>query len=343
MANEGSPEHVRTSTAAAMMLKLFPGKFFRGARLRALNLLLTYSSGCYARCAYCGLSSAREPEQDSFIRVDWPTFSTAEVIRRANRHGKHLDRVCISMITHPRALKDLNELARRFSSGTSLSVSALIGPTLIKNRKALEDMKKAGVERVGIAIDAATLELFDRYRGKGVRGPHRWDHYWKVLDMAVSVFGKGMAGVHLIVGLGETEKEMVGSIQKVHDRGGSTHLFSFYPEEGSALEKWERPALGHYHRVQLARYIIDNGLGSAKKMEFNRKGQVTDFGLPKRELDRIIDAGEAFMTSGCPGKDGTVACNRPYGNERPSEKLRNYPFMPDKKDIRDVRRQLKEY
>jgi len=38
-----------------------------------------------------------------------------------------------------------------------------------------------------------------------------------------------------------------------------------------------------------------------------------------------------------------LACNRPYGNERPSEKLRNYPFLPNKKDIRDVRRQLKEY
>ena len=338
-----SPNVVRTSTAAAMTLKYYPGKFHRGAKLKALNLLLTYDSGCYARCAYCGLSSSRSPEQDSFIRVDWPAISTEEVIERSKAHGKGLDRVCISMITHPKALKDLNEVARRFRERTDLSISALIGPTMIRGKRPLQEMKRAGVDRVGIAVDAATQRLFEKFRGKGVRGPHKWDHYWNVLDDAVEVFGRGMVGVHLIVGLGETEREMARTIQEAHDRGACTHLFSFYPEEGSAMADWKRPSLGHYHRVQLAMHIIDNGLGNIADMSFDRKGRITGFGLGKKALDAIIDGGEAFMTSGCPGKDGKVACNRPYGNERPSEKLRNYPFMPDKRDIKDVRGQLKEY
>jgi biotin synthase-related radical SAM superfamily protein len=338
-----SPDFVRTSTAAAMTLKYYPGKFHRGARLKALNLLLTYDSGCYARCAYCGLSSSRSPERDSFIRVDWPAISTEEVIERANRHGKGLDRVCISMITHPNALKDLNEVARRFRDQTELSISALIGPTMIRGKKPLQEMKRAGVDRVGIAVDAATRELFEKFRGRGVRGPHKWDHYWNVLDDAVTVFGRGMVGVHLIVGLGETEVEMVEAIQTAHDRGACTHLFSFYPEEGSAMERWKRPDIGSYHRVQLARHIIDNGLGRADGMNFDRKGRITGFGVGKNALDAIIDEGEAFMTSGCPGKDGKVACNRPYGNERPSEKLRNYPFLPNGNDIKDVRMSLKDY
>ncbi len=341
--NETSPEYVRTSTAAAMTLKYYPGKFHRGARLKALNLLLTYDPGCFARCAYCGLSSSRNPDEDSFIRVDWPTIKTDEVIERANKHGKGLDRVCISMITHPKALEDLNAVSKRFRDETKLSISALIGPTLIKGRKPLLEMKEAGVERVGIAVDAATPELFEKFRGKGVRGPHEWDRYWKVLEDAVDVFGKGMVGVHLIVGLGETERQMVETIQKAHDLGACTHLFSFYPEDGSALEKLARPAVGHYHRVQLARWLIDNGQGSLKKMKFNRKGQITGFGVDKKALDRMIDEGEAFMTSGCPGKDGKVSCNRPYGNERPSEKLRNYPFLPDKKDVKEIRSALGDY
>jgi biotin synthase len=338
-----SPDFVRTSTAAAMTLKYYPGKFHRGARLKALNLLLTYDSGCFARCAYCGLSSSRSPEQDSFIRVDWPSISTEEVIDRSLRHGKGLDRVCISMITHPKALGDLNEVARRFRERTPLSISALIGPTMIRGKAPLKKMRDAGVDRVGIAVDAATPALFEKFRGRGVRGPHKWDHYWEVLDDAVSVFGRGMVGVHLIVGLGETEHEMAKTIQMARDRGACTHLFSFYPEDGSAMEGWKRPSIGGYHRVQLARYIIDNGLGRADNMEFDQKGRIVDFGLAPKELDRIIDDGEAFMTSGCPGKDGKVACNRPYGNERPSEKLRNYPFRPDKKDIKDVRAALKDY
>ena len=341
--SESSPEFVRTSTAAAMTLKYYPGKFYRGAMLKALNLLLTYEPGCYARCAYCGLSSSRKPNEDSFIRVDWPTIRTDEVIERANKYGKGLDRVCISMITHPRALKDLNIVSKRFRDETKLSISALIGPTLIKSRKPLLDMRKAGVERVGIAVDAATLELFEKYRGKGVRGPHKWDRYWKVLGDAVDVFGRGMVGVHLIVGLGETERQMVETIQKAHDLGACTHLFAFYPEEGSALEKLARPAVGHYHRVQLARWLIDNDLGNAKKMKFDCKGQITDFGVGEEALDRVIDEGEAFMTSGCPGKDGKVSCNRPYGNERPSEKLRNYPFLPNSKDVLEIRKHLADY
>jgi biotin synthase-related radical SAM superfamily protein len=338
-----SPKIVRTSTAAAMTLKYYPGKFHRGAKLKALNLLLTYDSGCYARCAYCGLSSSRSPEQDSFIRVDWPAISTEEVIERSIKHGKGLDRVCISMITHPKALKDLNEVARQFRERTDLSISALIGPTMIRGKRPLQEMKRAGVDRVGIAVDAATPRLFEKFRGKGVRGPHKWDHYWNVLDDAVSVFGRGMVGVHLIVGLGETEREMVRTIQEAHDRGACTHLFSFYPEEGSAMADWMRPAVGSYHRVQLARHIIDNGLGNIADMSFDHKGRITGFGMVMKALDAIIDEGEAFMTSGCPGKDGKVACNRPYGNERPSEKLRNYPFMPDRKDIRDVRKSLVDY
>ncbi|MEM2870034.1 MAG: radical SAM protein [Thermoplasmata archaeon] len=338
-----SPDYVRASTAAAITLGFYPGRFYRGARLGALNLLLTYESGCYARCAYCGLSSSREPERDSFIRVDWPTFRTDEVIERTLQRGRHLQRVCISMITHPRALADLNDIAGRFRDSTNLGISGLIAPTLIRGRGPLEEMKRAGVDRIGIAIDAATPELFERLRGRGVRGPHRWERYWSVLEDSIAVFGRGMVGVHLIVGLGETEREMVEAIQRVSDLGASTHLFSFFPEAGSAMEDWPRPPLGQYRRVQLARYIIDTGLGRFERMSFNSRGQLVGFDLSGGELERVIESGEAFMTSGCPGRDGRVACNRPYGNERPSEKLRNFPFPPGKRDIRDARAQLADY
>jgi len=338
-----SPDYVRTSTAAAMTLKFYPGKFHRGARLDALNLLLSYESGCYARCGYCGLSASRKPEEDSFIRVDWPEISVDEVIERTKKHGKHLQRVCVSMITHPKALGDCIKVAKRFRDETNLEISALIGPTMIQGRQPLEMLKKAGVDHIGVAIDAATPELFEKFRGKGVRGPHKWEHYWEVLIDAVDIFGKDYVGVHLIVGLGETEKQMIELFQQVRDAGACTHLFSFYPEGGSVMEKWPRPPMGHYRRVQLARYLIDGDMGRFEKMKFNRKGQLTDFGVSKAVYEKVVSAGEAFMTSGCPGKDGKVACNRPYGNERPSEKLRNYPFLPDSDDIKDARAQLKEY
>ncbi len=338
-----SPEFVQTSTAAAMTLKLFPGRFYRGAKLKALNLLLTYKDGCKANCAYCGLSRSREINEKTFIRVDWPTFALDEIIARVNLYGKDIERVCVSMVTHKRAYEDMLSVIRRFRDETDLRISALISPTLIRDRDMVERIKAEGADMCGIAVDCATEELFTALRGRDVKGPHRWEHYWKVVEDAVAVFGKYNVSVHLVVGLGETEEEMLRAIQKAYSLGAEAHLFSFYPEAGSAMENHRRPSIGSYRRVQLGRYLIHKGYASYDDFSFNEAGQVVSFGVPQEVIDEVIDEGIAFMTSGCRGKGDEVACNRPYGNERPSEKLRNYPFLPNNEDKRDIREQLWDY
>ena len=71
-------------------------------------------------------------------------------------------------------------ICRRVVNETGKAVSILISPTLM-DRNDLEAMKDAGAERIGVAIDAATPDLFDRLRGKAVGGPHRWERYWSDL------------------------------------------------------------------------------------------------------------------------------------------------------------------
>jgi biotin synthase len=276
------------------------------------------------------------PRGKTFIRVDWPIYPLGEVIERAREKGQ-IHRVCISMITHPKALDDTLFVIQRFKQETDLPVSVLISPTLIHDEGSLEAMKKKGADRIGVAVDAATPELFDRLRGKGVGGPHRWDHYWDVVRMAVEVFGRFYVGIHLIVGLGETEKEMVEAIQKGQDLGAHTHLFSFFPENGSPMENHAPPPIGQYRRIQLARWIINESLGPMDQMGFDEKGKLVDFGI---DIKPLLQSGEPFMTSGCPGRDGKVACNRPYGNERPSGPIRNFPFMPEPADFEEIKDQL---
>ena len=185
---------------------------------------------------------ARRSERETFIRVEWPLYLLEEIIERAK--GKdQIHRVCISMITHPKALEDTLFVIQRLREETDLYISVLISPTLIHQENSLDAMEKAGTDRVGIAIDAATPELFDQLRGKGVGGPHQWDHYWDVVRMSVSVFGRFCVGIHLIVGLGETEKEMVETIQRGQEMGAHTHLFSFFPEKGSPMEGYSPPPL----------------------------------------------------------------------------------------------------
>ena len=349
-ANRESPEYVRVSSAAAMTLGFIPGRFFRDAKLYCLNLLLTYNKGCAARCAYCGLQRARQIDElwgkQSFIRVDWPVVNLEELMQRMEgKSCSHVERVCVSMITRGRAREDTLGVVRRLREKTD-SISALITPTII-DKEWLIELKRAGADKIGVAVDAATPQLFENLRGGGVGGPHRWKRYWRTVEEAVAVFGRYEVGVHLIVGLDETEEDIIKVIQQAYDMGALTHLFSFFPEEGSLMQDRPQPPVGKYRRVQLARYLIDKGLTTAGEMTYDQEGRVLKFGIDEVVFDRIVDDGAAFMTSGCAGKTLENACNRPFSNCTPYQayvgELRNYPFIPVKEDIEIIRKQLWDY
>ncbi len=336
-----SPEYLRMSLAAAMTLGLKPGLFYRNARLYCINLLLTYTNGCAARCGYCGLSGRRPGTygDKSFIRVTWPTCALDEIIARISERKDRIKRICISMITNRRCIADTETICARLRSSFDIPVSLLISPTIVGENH-LAAFKTAGADKIGVAIDLATAGLFDRYRGSGVGGPHKWETYWECLGKAISIFGRGNAGAHLMVGMGETEKEMCEAMQQVKDMGGWTHLFSFFPEAGSALVERPQPPMGQYRRVQLARYLIDNGLSRGDRFLYEDGDRITAFGLPRKDLDEIVDSGEPFRTSGCEGYDGGVACNRPYANSRPGPYIRNFPFPLEPHDILRARKQM---
>jgi biotin synthase len=338
-----SPDHVRLSLAAAMTLGFVPGWFYRNAKLGCINLLLTYQGGCKANCSFCGLAAEKHATRGTnFIRVPWKSYPTSHVIEGIQNAPSHVSRVCISMITHPRCKADVLTVCKRIARETDKAVSLLISPTLLQEDD-LRAMKDAGADRVGVAIDAAIPEIFEQLRGKPVHGPHSWEKYWHIYEKSVSIFGKDKAGVHLICGLGETESQMVEAIAKARNMGGFTHLFCFFPERGSLMEKHPVPKASVYRRVQLARWLIDNDVSTPDLMRFDQFGRITDYGLPEAKLQQVIHSGVPFQTSGCPGPDGKVACNRPYGNEKPGPDIRNYPFPPEPEDLRTIVAQLKDY
>lgn len=339
-----SPEYVRVSLAAAMTLGFVPGWFYRNAHLGCINLLMTYADGCKAHCAFCGIAVEKQTSSSGgkFIRVPWRTYPLEHVIEAIQRTPDYVTRVCISMITHPRCKRDVLTLCARLAEETDKNVSLLISPTILEE-KDLVAMKAAGAERIGVAVDAATPELFDRLRGRPVHGPHRWDKYWRIYEACLRVFGQGMAGVHLICGLGETEQELVGTITKARTLGGFTHLFSFFPERGSRMENHDPPPIGTYRRIQLARWLIDNDLTHAEHMDFDEDGMIQGFGISQSLYKDAIMQGTAFETSGCPGPNGRVACNRPFANEKPGPDIRNFPFPPSKDDIRKISWELTRY
>ena len=345
-----SPEYVQMSTAAAITLGLVPGRMHRCGCTRCLNLLLTYPEGCRANCAYCGLARHREAERDfadrNFIRVDWPAVPMEQVVDIVARDvaASPFHRMCISMITHPRSDADTVSVLRAWTARidpAAIPISILSNPTTME-RADVERLHGMGADIFTVALDAATPEIFDRTRGKAVQSPHSWKKYWEILLDARAVFGPGKFGAHVIVGMGETEHDTLTLVQRLVDLGGHSHLFCFFPERGSLMDHLPATPRDQWRRVQLARYLIDYRGVRVEHMGFDAAGRVVDFGIPPGELEDVVNAGTAFRTSGCPGKEAedVSACDRPYGDSPPSD-IASFPFAPDGNDLRRIRRQLR--
>jgi biotin synthase len=347
--NMRSPEYVQMSTAAAITLGIMPGKLYGCSCTRCLNLLLTYPEGCRANCAYCGLARHREAERNyadrNFIRVDWPAVPMAEIAATvgADPEASPFHRMCISMITHPNSDDDTKTILKTWTDHVdpdAIPISILSNPTTME-RDDVQILRDMGSDIFTVALDAATPEIFDRTRGRGVQSPHSWKKYWEILLDARDIFGPQKFGAHIIVGMGETEHDILTLVQKLVDLGGHSHMFCFYPEKGSLMDHLPATPRDQWRRVQLARYLIDYCGVRVDQMKFDESGRVCDFGLPRPEVDMIVDAGIAFRTSGCPGKfaPDISACDRPYGDSPPSD-IASYPFQPKGGHLKRIRKQL---
>lgn len=347
--NMRSPDYVQMSTAAAITLGLATGRMYRCSCTRCLNLLLTYPEGCRANCAYCGLARHREAERDyadrNFIRVDWPAVPLDVIVDKVARDGDNspFHRMCISMITHPRSDDDTVSVLKKWTDRidpSAIPVSILSNPTTMQ-RADVQLLRDLGADIFTVALDAATPALFDRTRGKGVESPHKWSKYWEILMDARDIFGPQKFGAHIIVGMGETEYEVLQLVQQLVDLDGHSHMFCFFPEKGSLMDHLPATPRDQWRRVQLGRYLIDYCGVRVDGMHFDEQGRVIEFGIAQHELDDIIEQGLAFRTSGCPGKiqDDISACDRPYGDSPPSD-IASYPFQPEARDIRKIRKQL---
>jgi len=326
-----SPEYAKMSHATAISLGLMHNRMYRGA---VNNLLVHYPKGCSANCAYCGLAKKRPGTygEKSFIHVEWPLFSMAKIIDTVNRAPGYVKRTCISMITNGKCKAHTLAMTEQLTRATKLPVSILTSPTIL-NEDFLYKAKRCGADKVGVALDLATPDLFDQYRGKGVSGPHRWEKYWQFMKDSLAVFGPHNVGAHLMVGMGETEKEMVTLMDRLWQMGVDNHLFSFFAEKDSSLGDMPQPPWPSYLRIQLAGYLIENEISSSDQMTFNEKDCIVDFGVAPERMETVIHSGIPFMTTGCLDDNGEVACNRPFGNCLPDVQQWNYPYRPNREEI----------
>jgi biotin synthase-related radical SAM superfamily protein len=263
---------------------------------------------CRRDCAFCAQARSSGASATALSRVNWPVWDEAEAldaVRLACAGGK-IQRCCLQVTVSPGSVERAQSIAARLGHQVPLSVS------VVASLAQVAELLQAGVERVGLSLDAADEEVFRRVKGgdleKSLSG----------IQEAADRF-PGRITTHLMVGLGETEEEMVRMMSLLLDAGVTPALFAFTPIRGTTMEAQTPPSLSRYRRLQVARHLLKQGLCTAQEISFSGEGQILSFGLPRAALEDNLDDGQAFQTSGCPG------CNRPYYNEAPRGPMYNYP------------------
>jgi biotin synthase-related radical SAM superfamily protein len=320
-------QQTRVSLGTAIILELTEGKL---DAVPTTAYLMTYRDGkCTANCSFCPQARESKSSTQLLSRVTWPAYPTTSILEALASavEQKKISRICIQALNYPEVFSHIEALVNEIKSCAAVAVSVSCQP---QNRENIQRLKEAGVDRLGIALDGATQTVFNRVKG----GCYSWTNQFRLFGAALAVFGRGNVSTHVIVGLGETEREAVEVIQRCVDLGVLPALFAFTPIRGTVLESRPAPKLESYRRVQLARYLIANGKTNATDMKFDENGKITDFGLPAEALEPLIALGSPFQTSGCPD------CNRPYYNEKPRGPIYNYPKTPNTDEIKKIKTDL---
>lgn len=326
------PQQIRVSIGSAIILGLLKGKLDAEP---TTAYLMTYITGkCNANCAFCPQARESRSKDEMLSRISWPIFLTNDVLKAIKivYAQRRIKRVCIQALNYPNVIAQLVSLAKAVKQHTAIPISVSCQPL---SREDLLRLAEAGINRIGIALDAATKKLFDETKGAGVSGPYTWESQFRKLNEALEIFGRGNVSTHLIAGLGETENDILSLIQRCVEMGVLPALFAFTPVRGTRLEKHPQPLIESYRRVQLARYLIVTGKAHFEDMYFDSAGCLTDYGVETDILTKIIETGKPFFASGCPD------CNRPFYNEKPSGQLYNYPTALSPSEIEKIKRQLR--
>jgi biotin synthase-related radical SAM superfamily protein len=296
--------HLSLGTAAVLGLLEVP------MEVAPTTAYLLLGGRCRMNCAFCAQARDSEAGALNLSRITWPRFDVADVLPRlgeATARGT-IRRACLQCTVTPNVFAEMLFVVRAVKAvAPELPFDVSILPQDLEQVRALFD---AGVDHLGFGLDAACARVFRAVKGGS------WDHSLRLIEETARVL-PGRVALHLIVGLGETEQEMVERLAWARERGIVVGLFAFTPVRGTALDDHPPPELAAYRRMQVARWLITNGGATRDDMVFDGEGRLTDIQAPGAR-EALVN-GRAFETSGCPD------CNRPFYNERPGGPLYNYP------------------
>ncbi len=260
---------------------------------------------CVYNCAYCTRARTSQAPGEYLCRVPWPAQDEDRAYEALAERQDEFSRICLQIVNSEGHIQEASKYVERMNDISSLPISVEMRTRKMED---VETLLEIGAEYVGLPLDVASREIYPDLRGGSMEGD---------LDFLFEASGlfEGRIGTHVIVGLGETEKEMVEVMEQIAEREMPIGLFAFTPCRGTRMEKSDPPSLSQYRNIQLAKYLITSQ--RVEGISFDNRGAISSFGPEGSELEAIPS--EIFKTQGCEG------CNRPYYNERPTGRPYNYP------------------
>ena len=287
---------MKLSYATAVKLGLKKGKI----NFDMPTAYIMIGEKCVYNCAFCSQAREATTPKDHLSRVTWINFELSEI--KEHLKNTSFKRICLQVVSSKNYEIELKK-ALEFFKNTKIPISISIRPKNIDEVKELFDKYK--VDKVGISIDAVNENLFNKIRNGN------YQRQMNILRDCANIFLHKIT-THVIVGLGETDKDIVKFMLEMKLMNVTISLFAFTPIQGTPLENLSRPSLERYRTIQYVREIINNHNVKITDFEFN-----SDESL-KKLPDLYIDKEEAIKTSGCPW------CTRPYYNDTP-KKVYNIP------------------
>ncbi|NWF97096.1 MAG: radical SAM protein [Candidatus Thorarchaeota archaeon] len=303
---------VRVSLGTAMALGLIEG--LREVASSTAYLMTYSESKCDENCAFCPQARSSTSSADRLSRISWPTWDLDEVVARLGE-SKSTRRVCLQCLNYVGMVDDAATVIERVRESFTGPLSICTPPL---GEADLKRVRAAGATDIGIAIDAATPEVFDSVKGAARNSSYTWELHHDALRRALTVFDRGHVTTHVIVGLGERESDVARFIFTMLEAGIRVSLFAFTGVRGTDMHDAKPPDLGAYRRLQIVLYLASRRLLTPDKVNEDRNGHLT-LAVESSWLQQVLSSGAAFRTAGCPG------CDRPYYNERPRGPMYNYP------------------
>ncbi|MDD1696699.1 MAG: radical SAM protein [Methanoregula sp.] len=223
--------------------KLIPGRLLEPGFHCPDQAFITVTGSCIFKCRYCTvpyLSGNRKSIEEIMAMVE------------SVRHRVHSISITSGILESIEEEESYVLQVVKHLQEYNLPIGVSIYPT----EQSPERLNELGVAEVKFNIEAATSGLFEKMC-PGLS----YDRLWKVLDRSVEIFGKNRVFSNVIVGLGESDREIETCIRRLTSHGVIPVLRPLNPVAG--LTGFVRPSAERLkkifviHQRALATYGLD--------------------------------------------------------------------------------------